>query len=166
MKPAKPMEPRRWARGVPAETTFQLKDMGWTDRTFVGSHGGHILIPLPMVPDDLAIAGKTAMSLVYSYSPQVDPARSRLDVSVGGVIVAGYGSLGTGAQAVAWVAKIRDDGSLAWAAIVSDTESRWAVSIGYMDSGSLYTGAPNRLTDGLGIGINMPLDHAKFPVVR
>lgn len=46
------------------------------------------------------------------------------------------------------------------------TESRWAVSIGYMDSGSLYTGAPNRLTDGLGIGINMPLDHAKFPVVR
>jgi ectoine hydroxylase-related dioxygenase (phytanoyl-CoA dioxygenase family) len=45
-------------------------------------------------------------------------------------------------------------------------ESRWAVSIGYMDADSLYTGAPNRLTDGLGLQMNMPLDHAKFPVVR
>ena len=45
-------------------------------------------------------------------------------------------------------------------------ESRWAVSIGYMDSDSLYTGAPNRLTDGLGLQINMPFDHPKFAVVR
>jgi ectoine hydroxylase-related dioxygenase (phytanoyl-CoA dioxygenase family) len=44
--------------------------------------------------------------------------------------------------------------------------SRWAVSIGYVDAAALYTGAPNRLTDGLGLQVNMPLDHEKFPIIR
>ncbi|MCG3753979.1 phytanoyl-CoA dioxygenase family protein [Amycolatopsis sp. Poz14] len=63
-------------------------------------------------------------------------------------------------------ATIHADLTIHGAAPNQSDESRWAVSIGYMDADSLYTGAPNRLTDGLGIPVNTPLDHAKFPVVR
>lgn len=45
-------------------------------------------------------------------------------------------------------------------------ESRWGVSISYVDAAALYTGAPNRLTDGLDLKVNEPLDHEKFPIIK
>src|SRR5262249_52438282 len=63
-------------------------------------------------------------------------------------------------------ATIHADLTIHGAAPNESDESRWAVSIGYMDADSLYNGAPNRLTEGLGLNVNMPLDHPKFPIVR
>ena len=44
-------------------------------------------------------------------------------------------------------------------------ESRWAINAVYIDADSLYTGAPNRVTDDLGLVLNQPLDHERFPIV-
>jgi len=63
-------------------------------------------------------------------------------------------------------ATVHADLTIHGAAPNESNESRWAVSIGYMDANSLYTGAPNRLTDGLGLELNKPLDHPKFAIVR
>ncbi|WP_454688926.1 phytanoyl-CoA dioxygenase family protein [Achromobacter aloeverae] len=63
-------------------------------------------------------------------------------------------------------ATIHADLTIHGAAPNESNESRWAVSIGYMDADCLYTGAPNRLTDGLGLEVNMPLNHEKFPMIR
>ena len=35
----------------------------------------------------------------------------------------------------------------------------------YLASDTLYTGAPFARTDGLGLQINRPFDHPRFPVV-
>jgi hypothetical protein len=45
------------------------------------------------------------------------------------------------------------------------SESRWAVNAVYIDADALYTGAPCRVTDDLGLVVNQPLDHERFPLV-
>ncbi|HUQ56470.1 phytanoyl-CoA dioxygenase family protein [Lentzea sp.] len=43
-------------------------------------------------------------------------------------------------------------------------EPRWAYTVVLFQAGSLYTGAPGRLTDQLGLKANEPLDHPLMPV--
>jgi ectoine hydroxylase-related dioxygenase (phytanoyl-CoA dioxygenase family) len=43
--------------------------------------------------------------------------------------------------------------------------SRWGLSVGYIDADCLYTGMPCRVTDGLGLEVNRPFEHERFPVV-
>jgi hypothetical protein len=35
-----------------------------------------------------------------------------------------------------------------------------------MDADCLYTGASSHATDGLGLVVNQPFEHARFPIVR
>jgi hypothetical protein len=42
---------------------------------------------------------------------------------------------------------------------------RWTFAQGFFPDDSLYTGAPNRRMDGLGLTVNQRLDHPKFPLV-
>jgi len=44
--------------------------------------------------------------------------------------------------------------------------SRWAYSVSYFDADTLYTGAPYYTTDGLGLKVNEPFEHPRFPVVN
>jgi hypothetical protein len=43
---------------------------------------------------------------------------------------------------------------------------RWVYLVGYFPADALYTGANNRRMDGLGLEVNKPLDHPKFPLLR
>ena len=42
---------------------------------------------------------------------------------------------------------------------------RWGLAMTYFPSDALYTGAPHRSFDGLGIGVNEPFDHPNFPII-
>ena len=42
---------------------------------------------------------------------------------------------------------------------------RWGLAMTYFPSEALYTGAPHRSFDGLGLTINGPFDHPSFPIV-
>ncbi|GAA3445476.1 phytanoyl-CoA dioxygenase family protein [Planomonospora venezuelensis] len=42
---------------------------------------------------------------------------------------------------------------------------RLSFTVTYFDAGALYTGTPYRQTDGLGLAVNEPFEHPKFPVV-
>jgi ectoine hydroxylase-related dioxygenase (phytanoyl-CoA dioxygenase family) len=42
---------------------------------------------------------------------------------------------------------------------------RLSFTVTYFDADALYTGMPYTQTDGLGLGLNQPFDHPKFPVV-
>jgi hypothetical protein len=42
---------------------------------------------------------------------------------------------------------------------------RWVYSHGYFPHDALYTGAPNRRMDGLGLEVNKPINHPKFPLI-
>jgi ectoine hydroxylase-related dioxygenase (phytanoyl-CoA dioxygenase family) len=42
---------------------------------------------------------------------------------------------------------------------------RLSFTVTYFDANALYTGTPYRQTDGLGLRINEPFDHPRFPVV-
>ena len=42
---------------------------------------------------------------------------------------------------------------------------RWGLAMTYFPADTLYTGAPHRSFDGLGLEINEPFDHPNFPVV-
>jgi ectoine hydroxylase-related dioxygenase (phytanoyl-CoA dioxygenase family) len=44
-------------------------------------------------------------------------------------------------------------------------EPRWVYSQGYFPADALYTGAPNRRMDGLGLKVNEPFDNPKFPLI-
>ncbi len=83
------MEPRRWTATVPPEVNFTLQEIGLHDLTVLGWHGGTVRIPLRIVPDERPIAGKVHFELVYSYAAQVDPERSRIDVSLNDADVGG-----------------------------------------------------------------------------
>lgn len=42
---------------------------------------------------------------------------------------------------------------------------RWALAMTYFPSDALYTGAPHRSFDGLGLKVNQPFDHPNFPIM-
>ena len=42
---------------------------------------------------------------------------------------------------------------------------RWALTMTYFPAEALYTGAPHRSFDGLGLVVNGPFDHPNFPIV-
>lgn len=42
---------------------------------------------------------------------------------------------------------------------------RWVYAIQWLPTSVRYTGAPHHRTDGLGLEIDQPLDHARFPVI-
>jgi hypothetical protein len=42
---------------------------------------------------------------------------------------------------------------------------RLSFTVTYFDADALYTGTPYRQTDGLGLQVNRPFDHPRFPVV-
>jgi len=42
---------------------------------------------------------------------------------------------------------------------------RWVYGQGYFPHDALYNGAPNRRMDGLGLEVNKPIDHPKFPLI-
>ncbi|GAA0415780.1 phytanoyl-CoA dioxygenase [Acrocarpospora corrugata] len=43
--------------------------------------------------------------------------------------------------------------------------ARLSFTVTYFDADALYTGTPYRQTDGLGLTVNQPFEHARFPVV-
>jgi ectoine hydroxylase-related dioxygenase (phytanoyl-CoA dioxygenase family) len=43
--------------------------------------------------------------------------------------------------------------------------ARLSFTVTYFDADALYTGTPYQQTDGLGLAVNQPFDHPKFPVV-
>lgn len=45
------------------------------------------------------------------------------------------------------------------------TAPRWVYACQWMPPRTRYTGAPNHRTDGLGLTIDQPFDHARFPVI-
>ncbi|MBO3745699.1 phytanoyl-CoA dioxygenase family protein [Streptosporangiaceae bacterium NEAU-GS5] len=44
-------------------------------------------------------------------------------------------------------------------------QARLSFTVTYFDADALYTGTPYRQTDDLGLAVNQPFDHPKFPVV-
>jgi ectoine hydroxylase-related dioxygenase (phytanoyl-CoA dioxygenase family) len=47
----------------------------------------------------------------------------------------------------------------------SGERPRVVVALAYFSADTLYTGAPFARTDGLGLAVNGPFDHPKFPLV-
>jgi hypothetical protein len=45
------------------------------------------------------------------------------------------------------------------------TSRRLSYAVTYFDAGALYTGAPFPQTDGLGLRVNEPFDHPRFPLL-
>lgn len=45
------------------------------------------------------------------------------------------------------------------------TSPRWVYSTQWLPPATRYTGAPNHRTDGLGLEIDKPLEHVRFPVI-
>jgi len=43
---------------------------------------------------------------------------------------------------------------------------RWVYAVQWLPAAARYTGAPNHRTDGLGLEIDKPLEHARFPLIR
>lgn len=43
--------------------------------------------------------------------------------------------------------------------------TRWVYTTQWLPLAARYTGAPNHRTDGLGLAIDQPLDHPRFPVI-
>ena len=42
---------------------------------------------------------------------------------------------------------------------------RWVYSVSVFPADTLYTGAPQAFTDGLGLAVNEPFDHPRFPLL-
>ena len=86
-------DPRQWVGYLPTANTFQLKDLQDTNRqrfedvTVHGTNAPPMRIPFKALPDDRFSRGST-MALRYSYSPQVDPRTSAVEVRLDGVTIA------------------------------------------------------------------------------
>jgi len=48
----------------------------------------------------------------------------------------------------------------------STDQPRWVYTTQWLPPATRFTGAPNHRTDGLGLEIDKPLDHPRFPVIR
>ncbi|MBD2088422.1 cellulose biosynthesis cyclic di-GMP-binding regulatory protein BcsB [Microcoleus sp. FACHB-1515] len=86
-------DPRQWQGFLPTADSFQLADLQNVDRqpfrevTVQGTNAPPIRIPFKALPDDRFSRGST-MKLNYSYSPQVNPRTSALEVRLDGTTIA------------------------------------------------------------------------------
>ncbi len=86
---------REWPRFLPESNQFQLKDIktqfngdAFRDVSVRGSAAPPIEIDFRALPDDRFIRG-SSMNLVYSYSPQMNPRTSAVEVLLDGVFIGG-----------------------------------------------------------------------------
>lgn len=103
VRPGAPMEARDWLNTVPRDTAFTLAELGMKEKATVhvdsaapirdfmatGYRGGTITVPLNLVPDDRPVAGAARFEMIYSYSAQADPDKSRVDVFLNGAAAGG-----------------------------------------------------------------------------
>ena len=102
VKSAPAMAARDWSGTIPSDPSFTLGELGLraastsavpgtgvTDLMAQGYRGGTVTIPLHLVPDDRPIAGGARLELIYSYSAQADPDKSRVDVFLNGAAAGG-----------------------------------------------------------------------------
>lgn len=85
-------ESRNWSGYLPSKDQFQLQDLtlagreSFQDVTVRGTNAPTIGIPFRALPDDRFLRGST-MDLHYSYSPQVNPRTSAVEVKLDGVTI-------------------------------------------------------------------------------
>ncbi len=86
---------RQWPRFLPESNNFQLSDIktqfngdAFTDVSVRGSAAPAIEIDFRALPDDRFVRG-SSMNLVYSYSPQMNPRTSAIEVLLDGVFIGG-----------------------------------------------------------------------------
>jgi hypothetical protein len=96
------MNPREWRDTVPVSEVFTIGELGLRDASIVsvpgagmndlmaqGYRGGTVSVPLHLVPDDRPRAGTARFEMIYSYSAQADPDKSRVDVFLNGAAAGG-----------------------------------------------------------------------------
>ncbi len=86
---------RKWPRYLPEENSFKLSDIKtqlngepFKDVTVRGSGAPPVEIDFRALPDDRFVRG-SSMNLVYSYSPQINPRTSAVEVLLDGVFIGG-----------------------------------------------------------------------------
>jgi hypothetical protein len=85
---------RQWTRYLPEENSFKLAALKTTDNkpfkdtTVRGSAAAPVEFDFRALPDDRFERG-SSMNLLYSYSPQVNPRTSAVDVAIDGVGIGG-----------------------------------------------------------------------------
>ncbi|GAB4377166.1 MAG: hypothetical protein Kow00121_25840 [Elainellaceae cyanobacterium] len=85
---------RQWQGYLPTADTFQLRDLQtynnqpFEDVTVRGSHAPALEFDFKALPDDQFLPG-SSVNLVYSYSPQVNPVTSLVEVELDGIPVDG-----------------------------------------------------------------------------
>ncbi|NEQ25690.1 MAG: cellulose biosynthesis cyclic di-GMP-binding regulatory protein BcsB [Microcoleus sp. SIO2G3] len=86
-------DPRQWKGYLPTANRFQLGDLQDANRqpfqevTVHGANAPPVQIPFRALPDDRFSRGST-MKLHYSYSPQINPRTSALEVRLDGTTIA------------------------------------------------------------------------------
>jgi hypothetical protein len=86
--------PRQWLGYLPIQDQFRLSDLRtfddkpYADVSVRGSHAPALEVDFRALPDDLFLPG-SAMTLNYSYGPQVNPLTSLVEVQIDGVPIAG-----------------------------------------------------------------------------
>lgn len=84
--------PRSWTGYLPSENVFQLRDLStpagkpFEDVTVHGTNAPPVQISFQALPDDRFLRG-SSMKLEYSYSPQVDPRTSSVEVRLDDVTI-------------------------------------------------------------------------------
>ncbi|NJO43117.1 MAG: cellulose biosynthesis cyclic di-GMP-binding regulatory protein BcsB [Cyanobacteria bacterium RU_5_0] len=87
---------RNWQGYLPTENEFRLSDLSFANNTLYeditvhGSGAPPIQIPFHALPDDRFLRGST-MTLDYSYSPQVNPRTSAVEVKLDGTTIGAKG---------------------------------------------------------------------------
>lgn len=88
-------DPRQWPLYIPEENNFRLSDIRtplngepFGDVTVRGSEAPPVEIDFRALPDDRFVRG-SSMNLVYSYSPQMNPRTSALEVLLDGRYIGG-----------------------------------------------------------------------------
>ncbi|NJR65367.1 MAG: cellulose biosynthesis cyclic di-GMP-binding regulatory protein BcsB [Leptolyngbyaceae cyanobacterium CRU_2_3] len=82
--------PRDWAGYLPTENKFNLSALTTLDRqrfddtTVRGSNAPAVQIPFHALPDDRILRGST-LTLHYSYSPQLNPKTSAVEITLDGI---------------------------------------------------------------------------------
>lgn len=85
---------REWGGYLPTQNQFKLSDLRtfdnqpYQDVTVRGSHAPALEFDFRALPDEQILHGST-MTLVYSYSPQVNPLTSQVEVQLDGVPLGG-----------------------------------------------------------------------------
>lgn len=88
-QPASP-DRRDWPRYLPPVQQFSLKDLDFKDTTVRGAFAGFIEFDFRALPDDVFLPERATMTLNYSYSAQVDPNLSAVEVVVDGTAIGSF----------------------------------------------------------------------------